>query len=271
MTAIDPRLADRRKEVAEDRARRNIKRLLRLLIFLGILGAVVWLFLSPALSASSVEVIGVNSSRADESLTEEQVVAGRPLILIRQGSVEERLLADPWIKSADVDVSWPNRVEVVVDERTPVAWVETGDGWSRRAVDGVALPGSDTPDETMAHISLPMVDDAGVYESFEVIGALEFVAALPISLATSTVIEFREGELWASVAGFEIRLGRPIEMEAKALTLAALLDENLTAGSEINLIAPTNPSVSPPGGEVPPVDQEEGEGDGESGDNSTQP
>ncbi|HEY5889593.1 MAG TPA: FtsQ-type POTRA domain-containing protein [Acidimicrobiia bacterium] len=271
MTTIDPRLADRRKEVAEDRARHNIKRLLRLLIFLGILGAVVWLFLSPALSASSVDLIGVSSSRANEILTEEQVVSGRPLILIQQGSVEGRLLSDPWIKSADVNVSWPNKVEVIVDERTPVAWVETGDGWTRRAVDGVALPGADTPDDTMAHISLPMVDDAVVYESFEVIGALEFVAALPVSLSTTAVVELREGELWASVAGYSIRLGRPVEMEAKALTLAALLQENLTAGSEINLIAPANPSVGPPGREVAPVGQEEEDADGGSGDNSTQP
>jgi hypothetical protein len=31
---MDPRLADRRKEVAEDRARKNVKRLLRLIIVL---------------------------------------------------------------------------------------------------------------------------------------------------------------------------------------------------------------------------------------------
>lgn len=271
MSAIDPRLANRRKEVAEDRARRNIKRLLRLIVFLGILGAVVWLFLSPALSVNSVDLTGVSSSRASEILDEEQVVAGRPLILIRAGSVEGRLLSDPWIKTAYVDVDWPNRVEVVIDERVPVAWVETGDGWASRAVDGVALPGPETPDETMAHIVLPLVADADVYESFEVIGSLEFVAALPVSLSRSAVIELRNGELWAIVAGFDIRLGRPIEMEAKALTLATLLQENLAAGSEINLIAPTNPAVSPPNQGATPINQDEEEGDDGSGDNSTQP
>jgi cell division protein FtsQ len=247
MTSIDPRLADRRKEVAEDRARRNIKRLLRLMIFLGTIGLVVWLFLSPTLSADEIDIAGVGSSRAGEILEEELVVMGRPLILIRAGSIEERLLADPWIKSADVDIDWPNRVAVTIEERSPVAWVETAGGWARRAVDGVALPGTDVPDDTMAHVMLPGVSDSDIYESFELTGSLEFVAALPVSMSSNAVLEERSGELWAIVSGFEVRLGRPVEMKAKALTLATLLQENLPPGAEINLIAPTNPAVSAPG------------------------
>lgn len=281
MTSIDPRLADRRKEVAEDRARRNIKRLLRLIVFLGIMSAVVWLFLSPTLSADVVDVAGVGSSRANEILDEELVVTGRPLVLIRTNSVEDRLLSDPWIRSADVDIDWPNRVVVTIEERSPVAWVQTSGGWARRAVDGVALPGVDTPDDTMAHVMLPGVADANIYESFEVVGSLEFVAALPVSLSSNAVIEERGGELWAIVSGFDVRLGRPVEMEGKALTLATLLQENIIPGSEINLIAPTNPAVRPPGSGVGTDDSDGsgtgddgssgGEGsDGESGDNSGQ-
>jgi hypothetical protein len=66
-------------------------------------------------------------------------------------------------------------------------------------------------------------------------------------MSSNAVLEERSGELWAIVSGFEVRLGRPVEMKAKALTLATLLQENLPPGAEINLIAPTNPAVSAPG------------------------
>ncbi|NIS33395.1 MAG: hypothetical protein GWN79_16305, partial [Actinobacteria bacterium] len=44
-----------------------------------------------------------------------------------------------------------------------------------------------------------------------------------------------------------IRLGRPLDMEAKARALAAVLDESPAPGSVITLVAPTRPAVLPPG------------------------
>lgn len=244
--SIDPRLADRRKEVAEERARRNIGRLLRFIVGLGVLGAVVWLLLSPSFSVRDFDLTGVHSSSTREILDQAQVVMGRPLVLIRPSSVEDTLLSDPWIREADVDLDWPNRAVVSINERTPVAWVESSEGWSRRAVDGVALPGVDVPDDTMAHIMIPGIGDDEIVGSLTALGALAFVDTLPVSLSSNAVIEERSGELWAVVAGFDVRLGRSSEMEAKALSLAALLAEPLVPGSEINVIAPTNPAVTPP-------------------------
>lgn len=246
MTSIDPRLADRRKEVAEDRARRNVRRALRVIVALAVIGAIVWLFLSPTLSVSSLEVTGVNESGTIQLLEDADLVLGRPLVLIRSSEVEETLLTDPWVRSADVDVKWPNRVTVDVAERLPIAWAETGGGWARRAVDGVELPGGDEPDDTMARVVLPGVADQEVADSTMLLGALEFVASLPPSIGRDVEIEERDGELWASIGGHEVRLGRPAEMEAKARTLTALLGEELAPGSQINLLAPTNPAVEPP-------------------------
>ena len=243
---IDPRLADRRKEVAEDRARRNIRRLLRLLVVVAFFGALVWLFLSPTLSARTLDVSGVHSSETREILAGHQVAAGRPLILVRAASVEASLLEDPWVKEAEVDLDWPDRVVVTVAERTPRAWVETSGGWQRRAVDGVALPGPDQPDDTMAHLVFPEESPTSATTSQTVLGSLEFVEALPVTLSSNALIEVRAGELWAVVGGFDVRLGRPVEMREKALTLASLLQEDLEPGSVLNLIAPTNPAVVHP-------------------------
>ena len=79
------------------------------------------------------------------------------MVLIRPGRVEEALLADPWVKTASVVRDWPDRLIVRVEERAPLAWVETSSGWAHHAIDGVVLPSPDTPDDSMAWIQLPDV------------------------------------------------------------------------------------------------------------------
>jgi cell division protein FtsQ len=265
MMTMDPRLEDRRREVAEDRARRNVRRLIRFLLAIGVIGAGVWLFLSPWLSAQEIEVRGVSASATEEILVQERVVAGRPLILIFDRSVEEALTADPWVKDADVHVDWPDGVLVQIVERVPVAMVETRGGWAQRSVDGYALPGGPSgPSDTMPTVVLTEIADPDATDSILLLSALEFVDTLPVSIGSSVVVDQRDGELWATVSGLEVRLGRPTEMEAKALTLTALLDRGVAPGSTVNLIAPTNPAIVAPA----PPEEESGE-QGEESDDST--
>jgi cell division protein FtsQ len=245
--SIDQRLIERRREVAEDRARRNVSRLVRFLVVLALVGIGVWVLMSPFLSVKEVVVTGVAASRAHEILADEKVVAGRPMILIRPESVADALQRDPWVRGVSVTANWPGTVVVEVEERTPVAWTETGGGWDRRAVDGVVLPSDSGPDGSMPQARLASVPDADAEKSPMVLGALEFAAALPRGLWPGTVIRVEaNGELWAEVSGYQVRLGRPIEMEDKALSLAALLAESPARGSILTVIAPRNPAVTPP-------------------------
>jgi cell division protein FtsQ len=245
--SIDPRLKERRRVVAEDRARRKIGRLLKLIVVLVLGGIIAWILLSPWLSVEEVATAGVVSSKTHGTLADLGVVAGTPMILIRPGQVENALLADPWVKNATVIREWPDRLVVQVEERTPLAWVETGGGWAHHAVDGVALPSPDTPDNELAWIQLPDVPVADTESSRQVLGALEFVAGLAPELRAGTTIRMRvNGEFWAEVSGYEVRLGRAVEMDAKARSLAALLAQNPPRGSVLILIAPAHPAVTPP-------------------------
>jgi len=245
--SIDPRLKERRRVVAEDRARRKIGRLLKLIVALVLGGIIAWILLSPWLSVDEVATAGVVSSKTHSTLAELGVVAGTPMILIRPGQVENALLADPWVKDATVVREWPDRLIVQVEERTALAWVETGGGWAHHAVDGVALPSPDTPDNELAWIQLPEVPPADTESSREVLGALEFVAGLAPELRAGTTIRMRvNGEFWAEVSGYEVRLGRAVEMDAKARSLAALLAQNPPRGSVLILIAPAHPARTTP-------------------------
>lgn len=271
---IDPRLAERRKAVAEDNAVRNVGRLLRFLALLVVAGALVWLALSPWLSVNQVRTAGIGTSDAHSLLVEHGVVAGTPLILLRPGEIEEALEADPWISEARVHLNWPDEVVVRVEEREPVAWFNTSGGWRWRDIEGVALPGPETPDPTMAQIQLPGLDDRDAGTSPVVLGAAEFVDNLPEELHETTFLRVVEGELWATVQGWEVRLGRPVDMAEKALSLVALLDEPLPEGATLILVAPTHPATDTPeavAGDGDVVDGEQATEDRTEEDTSEEP
>lgn len=258
--AIDTKLLERRKVVAEDKARRNVSRLLRILVGAGVAGALAWLALSPYLSVSEVRVAGVTVSDAYRTLAVEEVVAGTPMILLRAGEVERVLERDPWIAVADVDLEWPDTVIVRIEERVPAAWVETRGGWVRRAADGVALPSPADPDSSMAWIQLKGVREGAAADAPEVLGALEFVVALTPKLRAGTLVRLETGgELWAQVDGYQVRLGRPIDMSVKAMSLMALLDTDPGRDKVLVLIAPTHPAVAPMSAGLPSGQEEDGE------------
>lgn len=243
---IDPRLAERRREVAEDRARRKVGRLVRLLLALGSVGALVWLLFSPLLSVDEVTTTGIGVSSAHAALVEHGVVAGRPMILIQPEEVEDALETDPWIEEAVIELEWPGRVRVNVEERVPTAWLATENGWGRLAVDGVELSSSPAPDNSLPWIELGPTDDDDGWRQ-RLLGALQFADSLPEELREGARVRVEsDGELWGEVAGFQVRLGRAVEMREKALSLAALIREQPAPGSILTLIAPTHPAVTPP-------------------------
>ena len=244
--SIDPRLGERRKVVAEQNAQRNVSRLLRFLLVVVGVGGLVWIAFSPWLSVSQVQATGIIASNGHSTLVDHRVVAGTPMIRINAASVERSLLEDPWISAASVALNWPDQVLVEVVERTPVAWANTSSGWARRAIDGVALPSDPIPDETMARIDFPTMSESESTTSAEMLGALAFVDSLPEGLRHGTVVTIQDNELWAAVSGFQVRLGRAVEMREKALSLAALLNEDMPDSSVLILIAPTNPAIMTP-------------------------
>lgn len=241
---IHSKVLERRQEVAEDHARQNMGRLVRLLLWVTPLAVVAWAAFSPWLSVSRVEVGGVEAASVFDTLAAHGVVVGTPMILLDPDEVERTLETDPWIADATVRMVWPDEVSVTVEERSPVAWVQTRDGWSRRSLDGAALPSPADPDDTLPTIVLAELGEGEAAGSRFLAGALEWVDALPPRLQGGLVVRAVGGELWAEVAGHRVRLGRPVEMTAKAKTLITLLSESLPSGAEINLVAPTHPAVS---------------------------
>jgi hypothetical protein len=238
---IDRRLLRRRREVAEGRARSHIARLGILLVIAAVAALIVWLFRSPLLAVQEIDIRGELPHMQLESETGVEI--GQPLVTVRPGVIEERLQRDPWVMSADVSLAWPNRVVIKVEPRLPVAWVPSGSDWSVVGIDGVVLETATQPGGGMPRIN---VDRS---RELDLLGGLEFAATLNPALLAGTQIELRGEELWGNVGGYEVRLGRSIDMADKARALNVVLTQTLVPGSVINLIAPARPAVIPPAGD----------------------
>lgn len=247
MTVMEPKLAERRKGVSEDRARSRLKWvLIVLVVLLGVVGS-IWLIRSPLLSIRTVTVTGAAMSHPDAVISELGMGQGTPTIDVDAGAIEAAIAQDPWVAAVSVRVGWPGSMTVDVTEHTEFASVRAADGWVRVAADGSVLR-SDPPLDGAPVVEIDTGPVSAGYDIANplILGALDFAAALPPDLAGSLVVGTDGQGLVATVADLTIVLGRPTDMVAKAKVLVALIETGLEPGSTVNLIAPLRPAVTNP-------------------------
>ena len=243
--AVDPDIARRRSQVAEQKARSLLLRSLMILAALGAAGLIAWLLNSPYLSIEEVMVKGSSNAAVEEVLVRHQVVEGRPLAAIRVGAVEEGLAADPWVVSASVRLVFPTRIEVYIRERAPVAWMPMEGRWALLADDGVIVDYADDPRPAGSVIHIEVEDPGlgGEVENDDVFGALRFLEALPDDLAAQSAVHMIGEEIWVNAGNRPVRLGTSIEMASKAESLHAVI--GIAPDGVIDVTAPGRPAVSP--------------------------
>jgi cell division septal protein FtsQ len=257
---LDRRMAARRRDVQEDGARHRLRRLMYVLLVMALVAGGIWLLFSPLMAVDEILLVGTARSNASEILADSGVEPGVPTVSIRARRVEEALRLDPWIIDADVAVTWPGTVEVVILEHRPVAWVAADGQWLLVAATGDILRAAGEPPPTAARIELlgtPAGRPGTVVDDPAAAGAARFVANLPAALRPGIVITGTARSLWAQADGHQVRLGRAVEMVEKAAALGAILDGAVESGVTIDLITPSWPAIGPnPEAEV------EGEGEG---------
>ncbi len=243
---MDPRMANRRREVQETGARRGVRRALMVLIAVSLVAAAAWVIQSPALSVSEVIVVGSERPEIQGAIAAAGVEVGTPLLFVGSEGVREELESLAWVRSAEVRRIFPDRVEITIDERQPVALMWSSGSYAVLDLEGVVLEyvSEATGSEPVLRLAERRLEPAETYGSEGVRGGLEFAVILDGALPG---IEVRQegDELWAAYNGHEIRLGRPVDMAAKAAALMAVIEDGIPAGSAVNLIAPTRPAVTP--------------------------
>ena len=142
--AMDSRLAERRKGVSEDNARRRLRWVLIILGAVLAAAGTAWLIQSPVLSIRTVEVTGAVRSAAIVERLEFGV--GTPTIRVDGGVIRAAVLADPWVNDARVSVIWPGTIAIEVIEHEPVTVAQQGDEWFAISIDGTIVEKVGSPD-----------------------------------------------------------------------------------------------------------------------------
>lgn len=243
---IDPRMADRRKAVLERGARKGVKRAIILLVIVSLLAGIVWLLQSSYLSVHEIEVTGSDRPDVFEAILRAGIEEGTPLILIRTGEAVDELEALPWIRAAEVKRVFPDRVEVAVDQRRAVVWMWDSGSYAVLDIEGVVLEyvTSVVVGTPVLQLGVQHVAEGEAHTDPAVLGGVEFIAAIG-GVLSGVEVRQEGGELLGRFDGHDIRLGRPVDMAAKASALLAVLADGLPEGSSINLIAPARPAVTP--------------------------
>lgn len=236
---MDRRLLERRRRVAEERARSNLSRLIRLLVGLAGLAAVVWFLQSPFLSVSEVRVSGSDRPEVIELLAEAGVVEGRPMLLVDPERAEHALEADPWVAEATVARDWPTRVEVEITQRRPAAAWKSEAGWWLVADDGTLLEQTEEPAPALGVI-------ADGFDEQGRAAAAAFLGGLPPRYRPGSWVGQGSEGMEGEVAGFRVRLGPPFDMAEKADVVVALIESGIEEGSVITVVAPASPALLPP-------------------------
>jgi cell division protein FtsQ len=192
--------------------------------------------------SSSFDVRGIEVS-GNEHLHRPQVVriAGisnaTNALWLDEGEAERRLEAEPWIADADVRVTFPLNVEIVVRERTPVALAEGG-VTSLMAADGTALGSGTVPR------GLPVIELGGVGPVEGVrpspVGAARALGAMTPALRAQVarVRVLLDGTLEVRLReGPTVSFGTPDDARRKALTIRRMLVWARTQGTPLRTLS----------------------------------
>ena len=246
---VPARLRRRRVEVRRDQGRRRLRRL----VTFGVLALIVaggWALLrSPLLAVDEVTVSGSAHVERAEVVTAGGLGPGTAMMDVSPGRVETRLEALPWIARAKVSRQWPNRVQVTLVDRKPVAQVAAGRSFalvddSGRVLQTLSGRAADLPLLEGRHAAEPGDRIASATSLLATAAALPSVYRKQVGGIGSS----RDGSVTLTLTdGGVVDLGSSDDFAAKFASLSAVLDHlgSLGAGCRVDVSVPTSPTLEP--------------------------
>lgn len=148
-----------------------------------------WLMTSPRFQLRRVDVVGGSRVSAAWVIAAVSSLRGRPLLLVSLDEVERQLGRHPWVAGAGIRKDLPDRLQIEIHERVPVAVLidEEGSYWVDR--DGrtiEACPPAATPD--LLRITGAVGDSGAVAAALQVAERLRTSSATWAAALTETEI-----------------------------------------------------------------------------------
>lgn len=247
---IDPRLRQRRIEVARARGRRRLRILIRALAAACLMALVVGLALSPLFQVRHVRVDGLPGYLEADVAGEAAHMRGQPLVLADAGGLRARLLADPRLAAVRVTKEPPGTIRITAARRIPVAAAAVADGYVLLAADGIVIQGVGEAPGSLPALYVVGVPASPGSRAEPALPALKILQQLPLPVL-ARLRELRlgpDGTLVLQLDGGALVLFGPAEVDTfrKAQVLEALLAKATSAGWVVkayNLTSPETPAV----------------------------
>jgi cell division protein FtsQ len=253
--AIEPRILERREEVARQRKRKRVRVAATVGAVVMVAGAVWGTLHSPVLAARHVTVIGAIHTGVGPVVAAVGLT-GQPLVDVNPGRVAARVEALPWVGRATVARHWPDDITVTVVERVATAVVQNP-GHDAVVVDGtgrVLSSAAEAAPDTPVLVAPVAAGRPGSVLGPAAAPGLAVLGAVPplLQRRVEQVAVAADGDVTLALTGHVgVTLGPAVELPAKfEALLSVLVDVPPTAPEVIDVTVPDAPAVGPP---APPV------------------
>lgn len=199
---------------------------------------------SPFVNARTIRVHGASHLTRSDVLRMAQIAVGVNVFMLDAGAAERRLEADPWVAEATISKRLPSTLVVDIQERSPVAVIEStgllrlvaGDGTMLDAAD----PGVSLPLIASAEATAPEPSPMAVHDAARAVAAM----APFLRRQVAQVSILADGTLRVDLrGGAPVSYGPAVDLVAKANALQALLRWASSQGAAIASVDVRVPSA----------------------------
>jgi len=248
--AIDPRISARRTAVTREQGRRR----LRLLVVLAggtavLVGA--WFLLHTALfSARSVTVVGDTHETAAKVVQQAGLSGHPPLLDVNVGAAVQRIERLSWVRTATVQVHWPDGVHIDVTEETPRLVMSAPEAkWAVLSADGRVLEITAVRPAGLMAVAGPQPPGAvGTTLGPRDRPGLAVASTLPASFGAQVTGVTVESGGWVQLAlttPILVDIGMATQLQAKYEDVSSILSgATLHNGDVIDVSVPGSPTVT---------------------------
>lgn len=240
---VDPRLRQRRIDVARAEGRRRLRRAVVLVVLAVVFAIAIAVAFSPLLDVDRIEVGGATRTSVGAVLDAGGLELGSPLITFDASAVAEGVATLAWVSEVTVDRSWDGTIAITIVEREPVAALIAGD-------DAVLVDrhGQVLAEVGSAPASLPTITAVldgptpGDRVDAELLPLLVLAARIVDDLDLDPgVLQYDDGDvMWVVPDVGRIRFGGVTDLDAKLIALGTVLGRlDGVIGGELDLRVPS--------------------------------
>ncbi|HZN15236.1 MAG TPA: FtsQ-type POTRA domain-containing protein [Acidimicrobiales bacterium] len=234
---VDPRIRQRRIEVARRQGRRRLRLLVSLLAVVLTAAGAVAMTRSPVLDVDHVTISGAQHTAVPDIMRAGGLQRHRLMVDVHADAMIGGLKRLPWVDRVNVEREWPATIRIKLTERVPVASLAVdGGGWALVDKTGRVLAHGAAPTAGVPQISGgPAAGRVGTTVPAPLLDALKVAAALPNELRPKAPVigVAADGIELHLVPSGVVRLGSAAQLAAKLDAVVTVLEHANIAGLSV--------------------------------------